>query len=164
MNSRSAQLQIRVKPEEKVAIQRLASQAGMDMSAYVLSRVLLSPASRFASCAADCATDESTARYALAELNTFLSSLSAPELKDAVAARPDVRLTPYVSNYMAAMVELACQLRGIAPPAWLCLIEPLMKPVFASTLHSLRLHLLMRSPPPFRRRNIFIDSSVGDRV
>lgn len=29
---------------------------------------------------------------------------------------------------------------------------------------SLRLHLLTRSPPPFRRRNLFVDSSIGQRA
>jgi hypothetical protein len=36
--------------------------------------------------------------------------------------------------------------------------------VFCSSLQSLRMHLLTHSPPPFRRRNIFIDSSLGQRV
>ncbi len=31
-------------------------------------------------------------------------------------------------------------------------------------LAGLRLHLLRESPVPFKRRNIFIDSSIGDRV
>jgi len=31
-------------------------------------------------------------------------------------------------------------------------------------LQSLRLHLLTHSPPPFRRRNIFIDSSPDKQV
>jgi hypothetical protein len=36
--------------------------------------------------------------------------------------------------------------------------------VFGSTLVSLRLYLLTHSPPPFRRRNIFIDATVGSSV
>jgi hypothetical protein len=36
--------------------------------------------------------------------------------------------------------------------------------VFGSELQSLRLYLLTHSPPPFRARNIFIDSSLGDRI
>ena len=35
---------------------------------------------------------------------------------------------------------------------------------FASELKSLRLHLLTKSPAPFRRRNLFVDSTLGDRV
>jgi hypothetical protein len=48
MKPRVAQLQIRVTAAEKAAIRRLARRAGMDMSAYVPTRVLESPAPRFA--------------------------------------------------------------------------------------------------------------------
>ena len=163
MKPKSAQLQIRVTAEEKAAIQRLAKQAGMDMSTYVLSRVLSPPASRFADCIEAC-TDAETANYGLAELNSFLSNLSASELKDAVAAAPAVKLTSYIANCVAAMVEQASQKQGVRAPAWVSTIEPLAEPVFGSALQSLRLYLLTHSPPPFRRRNIFIDSALGDRV
>jgi hypothetical protein len=62
------------------------------------------------------------------------------------------------------MVEVACAQRGIASPAWTRTIAPLTEPVFGSALMSLRLYLLTHSPAPFRRRNIFIDSTVGSRV
>ena len=62
------------------------------------------------------------------------------------------------------MVEYACARAGTPPPAWAGAIAPLAEPVFGSGLTSLRLHLLTRSPAPFRRRNIFIDATVGDRV
>lgn len=163
MKSKSAQLQIRVTAEEKAAIQRLARQAGMDMSTYVLSRVLSAPASRFARCVEAC-KDAETVNYALAELNSFLSDASASELQDAIAVAPTAKLTAYVANYIAAMVEYACQKRGVTVPDWVRTIEPLTEPMFGSALQSLRLHLLTHAPPPFRRRNIFIDSSLGDRV
>jgi hypothetical protein len=73
-------------------------------------------------------------------------------------------LTPYLANYIAAMVEYGCAQRDVAPPAWTRLIAPLPEPVFGSALISLRLHLLSHSPAPFRRRNIFIDATVGARV
>src|SRR4051812_48244774 len=104
MKPRSAQLQIRVTPDEKASIQRLAAQAGTDMSSYVLTRVLSSSASQFAAQIEECQYEESTARYGLAELNSFLSKLSAPELRDAVAGPLHVQLTPYIANYVAAMV------------------------------------------------------------
>jgi hypothetical protein len=43
-------------------------------------------------------------------------------------------------------------------------VVPLEEPAFGTALQSLRLHLLTHSPPPFRLRNIFIDSSLGQRV
>lgn len=135
----------------------------MDMSSYVLSRVLSAPAAQFARCVEAC-KDAEKVSFALAELNSFLSGASASELHDAIAVAPTARLTPYLANYIAAMVEYACQKRGVAVPAWLRTIEPLTEPTFESALPSLRLHLLTHSPPSFRRRNIFIDSSLGDRV
>jgi hypothetical protein len=159
---KTAQLQIRVTGVQKGAIQRAAVRAGMDMSSYVLSRVLSVPAIQFQDVVKDCAGPES--RYALAELNTLLSSLSAGELGEAISAPPTVPLEPFLANTIAAMVELACAKHGIALPAWTRGIEPLDVPAFASALQSVRLHLLKSSPEPFRRRNLFIDATIGDRI
>lgn len=159
---KSEQLQIRVSRRQKAAIQRAAAQSGMDMSAYVLSRVLPAPAAMFHDYAAACMGSASP--FALAEINSLLSDLTVGQLRDAVAAPPPSGLTPYLLNYITAMVEQACARRGIAVPAWTRTIAPLTEPVFASALKSLRLHLLTHSPPPFRLRNIFIDSSVGERI
>jgi len=161
--AKSAQLQIRVSPGEKAAIQRAARRAGMDMSAYVLARVLPASARRFQELTAAC-RDPQGRRFALAELNSWLAGLGAGEIRDAIASPPASGLTPYLANYIAAMVEYACARQGVPPPAWVRAIAPLAEPVFGSELMSLRLHLLAHSPPPFRRRNIFIDSTVGDRV
>ena len=159
---KSEQLQLRVSRREKGAIARAAAQAGMDMSAYVLSRVLSAPAAQFRELAAACAGP--APRYALAELSSFLAGLTAGELREAAAVPPPSGLTPFFLNYLAAMVEAACAKRMIAAPAWTSAVAPLAEPVFGSALESLRLHLLTHSPAPFRRRNIFIDSSVGERV
>ena len=161
-STKSEQLQLRVSREEKHAIQRAAAQAGMDMSAYVLSRVVPAPAAMFQELGQACAGPEP--RYALAELNSLLSGFTAGQLKDAVFERPSANLTPYYGNYIAAMVELVCAKRAIAPPFWTRAVAPLPEPVFGSSLEGLRLYLLTHSPPPFRRRNIFIDSSVDERI
>ena len=161
-SAKSSQLQIRVSPAEKAAIQRAARRAGLDMSAYVLSRVLPAPARRFQELTTSC-RDPEDARFALAELNSWLAILGPGELQEAVASAPS-GLTPYLANYVAAMVEYACAQHGVAPPAWTRAIAPLAAPVFGSALMSLRLYLLTHSPAPFRRRNIFIDATVGARV
>jgi uncharacterized protein (DUF1778 family) len=158
-----AQLQIRVSKKEKTAIQHAARRAGMDMSAYVLSRVLSAAAARFQECVAAC-TGPASPSFALAELNSLLCALTPGELRDAVAAPPSVVLTPFLANYIAAMVDYGCARNSIAPPAWTRTVVPLDEPVFGTTLLSLRLHLLTHSPPPFRRRNIFIDSTLGSRI
>jgi len=102
--------------------------------------------------------------FALAELNSLLSTLNAGELREAIAEPLAPRLAPFLTNYIAAMVEYACAKRAVAVPAWVRSIPPLAEPVFGSELQSLRLHLLTHSPPPFRGRNIFIDATLGDRV
>jgi hypothetical protein len=157
------QLQIRVSSGEKKAIQQAAKRAGMDMSAYVLSRVLSVPAQRFQECVAGCSAP-SESSFALAELNSLLSALTPGEMRDATAAPPSIALTPFLANYVAAMVEYGCARCAISPPAWTQSISPLDEPAFGTSLQSLRLHLLTHSPPPFRRRNIFIDSSLGRQI
>jgi hypothetical protein len=135
----------------------------MDMSTYVLSRVLSVPARDFAA-AVGTLTGPAPPSYGLADINSLLSRLTPHELREAVEVAPDVELSPFLANYVAAMVEMACAKRGIRVPAWTRGIAPLDAPAFGSNLKSLRLHLLKHSPAPFRSRNIFIDSSLGDRV
>ena len=105
-----------------------------------------------------------SASFALADINSLLSKLTPTELRDAVANAPEVNLSAFLANYLSAMVETACAKHGIPVPVWSRNIPPLEQPVFGSELKSLRLHLLLHSPAAFRRRNIFIDSAVGDQV
>jgi uncharacterized protein (DUF1778 family) len=153
----------RVSAEEKCAIRQAAERAGMDMSTYVLSRVLSRPAHEFQR-AIHALGRSAAPSFALADINSLLSGLTASEVRDTVAAAPEIELASFVANYVAAMVEAACERRGIALPAWARRIAALDEPAFGSPLLSLRLHLLTQSPAPFRRRNIFIDSSLGDQV
>lgn len=162
-NPRSEQLQIRVSPAEKAAVRRAAEHAGLDMSAYVLSRALPTPAMRLQACIEDCA-GPAPPGFGLAELNALLTRWTAAELRDAIAVPPTTVLVPFLSNYIAAMIEQACERRAVRVPIWVRTVEPLPEPAFGSTLQSLRLHLLTHSPPSFRRRNIFIDATLGDRV
>lgn len=161
--TKTTQLQIRLTRAEKTAMQQAARRAGMDLSAYVLSRVHTPAAAQFVRCLAGCRELES-ARLALAELNTLLSGLTAGELSDAVRLPPPHGLSPALENYVAAMVEQACGQAGVAAPQWVAAIRPLAEPFFGSTLGSLRLYLLTHSPPAFRRRNLFIDATLGAQV
>jgi uncharacterized protein (DUF1778 family) len=162
-STKDAQLQIRVSRAEKAAIQRAASIAGMDMSAYVLSRVLTARSADFEERVAACARP-ATASHALAELNSFLTSLQRQEFRDAVAHAPQMPLTPFVANYVAAMVEYGSARLNVPAPSWTRKITALPEPAFGTTLRSLRFYLLTHSPAAFRSRNIFIDASLGARV
>jgi hypothetical protein len=162
-SSKLTHLQIRVSEAEKSEVRKAAHRAGLDMSSYVLSRVLSNPAQEFQS-AVGALTESNAPSFLLADINSLLGSLTAGELQDAIAAAPVAELSPFLANYVAAMIELACARRALPVPAWIRRIAPLDQPEFGSTLRSLRLHLLTHSPAPFRRRNIFIDASLGDRV
>jgi uncharacterized protein (DUF1778 family) len=160
---KSQQLQIRVSPEQKRALKRRAREAGLDLSAYVLAHVLPAATERFAELLR-ALEDDRERRFVLAELNDLLTALGPTELGGVVAA-PDIRgLSPYLQNYVAAMVEQAAHQKRVSPPAWVRAVEPLEQPHFATASPRLRPHLLRSAPVPFKRRNIFVDASLGDRV
>lgn len=133
------------------------------MSAYVLSRALPSARLRFLELVR-ALEDEEERRFALAEINGLLSGLSGPEFLDAVSEAPLGNLPPYWQNYLAALVEQAAHQKRIPAPNWLGEVAALEEPHFVGALSSLRLHLLRAAPIPFRRRNIFIDAAVGNRI
>jgi len=133
------------------------------MSVYVLTRVLPEAQVRFG-LLLEALRDDDQRGFVLAELNGLLSSLTAEELRSTVEQAALEGLTPYLRNYVAAMVELAAHQREVPPPAWVRDVEPLETPHFVTSLAGLRLHLLRTAPVPFKRRNIFVDSSLGNRV
>ena len=161
--TKTRQLQIRVTPEQKAALGRLARRAGQDVSSFVLSRVLPSAALRFGELLRALAEGDRE-RSTLAELNDLLAELAPGELPEVTGSAELHGLSPLLRSYVAAMVEQAAYQKHVAPPAWVREIPPLEEPHFVTRLEGLRLHLLQSSPVPFKRRNIFIDSSVGDRV
>jgi uncharacterized protein (DUF1778 family) len=163
MTTKSQQLQIRVTPREKAALKRLAKAAGQDLSSFVLSRALPPAHVRFQHLVALLGR-EADHRYVLAELNDFLMALTPAEFSAAVSAADVRRLSAFRQNYLAAMVEQAAHMKGAAAPDWTTNVEPLAEPWFATSLESLRLHLLRSSPVPFKRRNLFVDSALGARV
>ncbi|GEM_PF-5675922 len=78
--TKGSQLQLRVSQAEKSAIRRAAQRAGMDMSAYVLSRVLPAPAAAFQAAVA-ALEGPAEPSFALAEINSLLSGLTPQEMK-----------------------------------------------------------------------------------
>jgi uncharacterized protein (DUF1778 family) len=163
MATRSSQLQIRVTPGEKAALRRLARRAGLDVSRYVLARALPPSRSRFREIVRTLRREENR-RFALAELDDFLSGLAPAELRDAVVDVELESLSPFLQNYVAAMVEQASDQKGVARPPWVRDVAPLDDPYFAVPFRRLRAHLLRTAPLRFKQRNIFVDSAVGDRV
>ena len=163
MMTRSAFVQIRVTPAEKATLKRLARACGQDLSSYILSRSLPEKRLRFQEIL-KLLGQERDHRFALAELNDLLSGLAPMEFHGTVQTGDLRDLSPFLQAYVAAMVEHAARLRGVHPPPWTRSVGALPLPWFATPLPGLRLHLLRASPVPFKRRNLFVDASVGDRV
>lgn len=106
----------------------------------------------------------SNPKYVLAQIHDMLNAAGADEFEQMVAQPPGMALSDYWANYVAAMIEYTASRKGRKPPSWVSRVPPLKVPVFGSDLKNLRLYLLTHSPPPFCRRNIFIDATVGQRV
>jgi uncharacterized protein (DUF1778 family) len=163
MAAKTQQVQIRVTPQQKTALKRQAAAAGRDVSSYVLSRLLRPEPDRFAEILQALEADADQ-RFALAELDDFLTACAPVAFGEAVARAELGRLSPFMRNYVAAMVEQAAAWKDVAPPAWTQDVAPLAAPQFATPLSSLRMHLLRSAPVPFKRRNIFVDTGIGARV
>ena len=100
----------------------------------------------------------------MAEIHDLFHKTTASEFEEWVEEVSLASLSPYLQNYLAAMIEQAAVQKQAKIPSWMNDIAPLETPVFGSDLESLKLYLLTESPIPFRRRNIFIDATLGDRV
>ena len=162
--NKTQQLQIRISAEDKARIGARAARAGMDVSKWVLQQALPPAERKFQALCQELARRPDARSFTIAEFQDWFTGLTASEYKRAVAHAPEARLAPFEANYLAAMVEQAAAIHGVNPPRWTGAVKGLDTPWFASSLKSLRLWLLLQSPPPFRSRNLFIDSGVGQRV
>jgi len=161
---KSSQLQIRVSLEQKEQIRVRAAVAGEDVSKWVLKRLLPACTTKLQSIIDALGRGSSSRTHLLAELHDLLVNEESNQLSQGFEELDVSSLAPFEANYVAAMIETACTHRGIPPPRWLERIEPCAEPWFASDLKRLRLYLLTTSPPPFRKRNLFVDSTLGPRV
>lgn len=163
MSARTAQLQVRVTPEEKATLKRLARAAGVDVSAYVLRRALPQTAHRFTTVLAALRRGEDR-RYAIAEWDDALTALAPSEFATVLGSIDLHGLNAVTRNYLAALVELAARDKRVPPPAWVSQVDPLERPYFATSLRSARPYLLQITAVPFKRRNIFTERGVARRI
>jgi hypothetical protein len=161
--NKTAQIQLRVTPAEKADLMRRARAAGLDLSAWMLQRLLPDRRGAFFALVRSL---RGTTRpsYVWAEIHDLLAGLRKGEFSTVTETVSVVGLDDVRANQLAAMVETTAARLRVDPPDWVDRIDALATPWFASELVSLRLHLLCNSPPAFRRRNLFVDSTVGDRV
>ena len=117
MSAKTSQLQIRVTPEEKRALKRLATDAGISVSRYVLASVLPSPQLEFAR-HVQALRGHGERPKALSRLRAFLSQLSAEEITQAIADVDVESLPPILCSYVAATVEEVAQEKRQLSPRW----------------------------------------------
>jgi hypothetical protein len=163
--AKTSQLQIRITPAQKHELQRRAYQAGLSLSAWALAQLLPKAQTQFQSLTHELASADAGAEsFALAALHDYLAREPDATLVKATAEAPNAKLSPFAYAYLAAMVEYTLVGRRIPLPTWVQHAGALDEPYFASSLLGLRVHLLTTSPAAFRRRNLFVDATVGSRV
>ena len=158
-------LQIRISKADKDRIKREAKKLSVDVSELILSKILSPKGDKFRKLIRSMSgLSIAAASFKLAEIHDLLCSLTADEFTAELPPDDTERLDLVVANYVAAMIEHEAIKRSIAPPIWVFELIPAANPYFASSLKSLRLHLLINTPAAFKRRNLFIDSAPGARV
>jgi len=162
MNTKTSQLQIRVSPAEKATLKRLAREADLSLSEYVLSRALPSETLELAR-HVQVLVEATDRNRALEDLATYLRSLPAPGFAEVLASADLAGLSPLLRNCVAGSVEREATRKGVSPPRWVEDVLPLSRPNFARELASLRPHLMRLTPPVFKRRRVFTGALHGAR-
>lgn len=163
---KSSHLQIRLTVAQKEAIRKASAAAGLEMTEWILKKIFPGPKVKFLLLlnALKLVENKPDRRFVLNDLNAFLSGLDAHLLTEVVMDDPGLSFGALMENYVAAMVEEACVRQGCHPPQWSSECRGVKEPYFATAMSSLRLYLLCNAPVAFRKRNIFVDSTVGDLV
>lgn len=154
MRQKTSQLQVRVSPEQKRQLKKLARAAGLSVSEYVLAAALPTESEALRQ-HVDALPDMTHRQGALLELRADLSRIPSGEF-EATGAGVDVRaLPPLQQAFAAAAFEHEAQLRRCAPPRWTRTVQVLQAPTFRPRLASLHPYLLCASPAALKRRNVF---------
>lgn len=137
----------------------------MDISAYLLSKAGLDLRAKWDGLAGDLErADDEKISYVWAAIIDFLTPLSRQDFQDLFANEPAWSLSDFKENYLVGLIERVAQNLNIPAPNWALDVNPLADPYFPEEHPKLRVYLMLHGDPIFRRRNIFIDSSIGGRV
>jgi len=165
MRMKDHTLQIRLSEKEKHWIEREAKAHDLSTSEWVRSIAVPQKNTLFQEIIERVAeTEEEHKSFAYAELHDFLAELKPEEFSVVLRLGPQKKCESQDANIVAAMVEFTAYKLGQKNPGWVNEVAPLKTPFFSSQLMSLRLYLLRNSPILFRRRNLFIDTSIGGRI
>jgi len=155
MAAKTSQLQIRISPERKAVLKRLAAAEGVSLSEYVLSKALPSQRAELQE-RIEALAEADQLDERLAVLCAYLGELSDDAFGEATTATSLGHLAPVLQNYAAAAVEREAHRRRLTPPWWTTRTDPPEKPHFIWDLRSLRPHLMRVTPPTFKRRRLFV--------
>ena len=156
-------IQIRINKKEKAKFVKLAELDNMSLSNWILNKLKIDISPVEIKIIYGQIAIASDSSYALAFLNDSLMKVPKHTWSDLVSIKPE-NLNFENLCYVASMIEHAAEIRELNTPLWVNDIGALQTPYFVSTFKNLRLYLLINSPVSFRKRNIFIDASIGDRV
>ncbi len=137
-------------------------KSNQDMSSWILERCIPAVQEYFLELTAQLGGSSKLSSHLFANLHDFLRELDAAQLQQLELHQPYKNTMSY--NYLAAMIEYRAEQLGVEPPRWTSWIQPYSEPYFGTDLKSLKEYLLLRSPLVFRRRNLFMDATLGDRV
>lgn len=155
MGQKTSQLQIRVSPEQKALLKRLAGTAGLSVSAYVLEAALPKEGARLRQLI-EALRGHRSRRNAMSDLRLALSRIPSDQLEAAMSGLDVSELTPLQQNLAAAAFEQEAQARRTPSPEWTTTVTPLERPAFGPDLGSLRPYLLCWTPAALKRRNAFV--------
>ncbi len=159
MAPRTSQLQIRVSPEQKATLKRLAARAGLSVSAYVLGQSLPSANWALEGPLADVRDGKPTA---LPVLRRQVAAMPPEDLGKRLESVDVSNLRPLAQNQVAALVEEVAYAADVEPPRWTASIHPLELPHFRWPLQSLRPYQLRASSVALKRRNVFDPSGASE--
>lgn len=159
MSNKTSQLQIRISPEQKIALKRLAADAGQSVSSYVLATVLPATHVEFGH-RVRAVRSNADRGEALADLHEYLAGLTPHDFASTVREVDLAGFPGILANQVAALVEDEARVRGVASPEWADQVQGPARPHFAWDLRSLRPYLMRLTPAAFKRRGVYIDPPI----
>ena len=162
-HNRSEYIQMRISPRDKKKLVQIARMHNMTLSKWILSKVRIENSVAELKRIYNEFSKRSKESYLFAQLGDYLMNVPNELWLEFVSIKPENMESDQLS-YVAAIIDQLSVIRDLEKPHWITEIKGHDKPYFGSDLQSLRLYLLIKSPVAFRQRNIFIDSSAGERV